>query len=331
MTSPAHDTLFKAVFSQPEHAEGELRFVLPPALAARIDFGTLVRVPGSFVEEEKLQQSFTDLLFTAKLGGHEAFLYILFEHQSTNDPLMAFRLLRYMVRIWETYLKDHPNARRLPMVIPVVLHHGLSGWKPDATFASLYDAPPEVLAAAGEYAANFRFALDDLHEVTDEELRSRAMSALARLALGCMLHARSPDELLDRLRGWADLVHEVRRAPNGGGAIVAVWQYIMRVSGNHRGQETLSRVLATVGHDREARAEVMSAAEDFIEQGRQEGLQEGRLERHRKVLLRMLRLRFGELPETVVSSIATATDEALDRWTDRVLTASTPDEVIREG
>ena len=42
----------------------------------------------------------TDLLFSvAWRGGGEALVYLLFEHQSTSDGLMAFRILRYLVRI----------------------------------------------------------------------------------------------------------------------------------------------------------------------------------------------------------------------------------------
>jgi hypothetical protein len=51
----------------------------------------------------------TGSFFTIRCNGHAAFLYVLFEHQSTNDPLMAFRLLRYLVRIWEAVLVE-PNC-----------------------------------------------------------------------------------------------------------------------------------------------------------------------------------------------------------------------------
>ena len=35
---------------------------------------------------------------------------------------MLFRLLAYMVRIWEAHLRTEPTATRLPAIIPVVLH-----------------------------------------------------------------------------------------------------------------------------------------------------------------------------------------------------------------
>ena len=50
MPNNLHDGLFKATFSQVEHAAGELRAILPPALVARLDFSTLTLCPGSFVD-----------------------------------------------------------------------------------------------------------------------------------------------------------------------------------------------------------------------------------------------------------------------------------------
>lgn len=127
MVHDVHDALFKSTFSQVEHAAGELRVVLPPALAARIDFTSLALCPGSFVDEA-LAQRHTDLLFSAKLAGRTALLYVLFEHKSGPDELTAFQLLRYMVRIWEDFLKNQPDAKRLPPIVPVVVHHGAAGW-----------------------------------------------------------------------------------------------------------------------------------------------------------------------------------------------------------
>lgn len=53
------------------------------------------------------------------------------------------------------------------------------------------------------------------------------MTALARLALWCLRHAREPHELVERLGQWFDLLREVRRAPDGAAAIVLILRYIL--------------------------------------------------------------------------------------------------------
>jgi predicted transposase/invertase (TIGR01784 family) len=86
--------VFRRIFGAPENMASQLRAVLPPGLAGRLDLGRLTRVPGSFVDEA-LRWRHSDLLFAAPLDGRDAFVYVLVEHQSSADPLMAFRMLRY--------------------------------------------------------------------------------------------------------------------------------------------------------------------------------------------------------------------------------------------
>ena len=101
-----HDLLFKGIFSQPETAADHFAAVLPQELVAAIDLGALRLEPGSFVDAA-LHERHTDLLFSAPWREPDEeqpaslMLYLLFEHQSSNDPLMPYRMLRYMVRIWE--------------------------------------------------------------------------------------------------------------------------------------------------------------------------------------------------------------------------------------
>src|SRR5213075_2098161 len=124
-TSTPHDALFKGLLGKPEHARGVLREVVPAVVAEAIDWQTLTSVPGNFVDLE-LGQQFTDLLFSARWrDGSELLAYLLFEHFSsppkTKDGPMAFRLLRYQVRIWEDWFSRNPEAKTLPVIIPVVM------------------------------------------------------------------------------------------------------------------------------------------------------------------------------------------------------------------
>lgn len=325
MTLTPHDALFKATFSQPEHAAAALRQVLPPDLATRIDFTSLALHSGSFVDEE-LAASHSDLLFSARLDNASLFIYLLFEHQSTPHPLMAFRLLKYMVRIWQRHLDRHPKAKLLPAILPVVLHHSEQGWTGAVTFQALLDLPPGTLTLMAEHLPHFRFVLDDISAETDEALRARAMTALGRLVLWCFRHARHPEELVTRLSGWFDVVREVRRAPGGGAALARVWRYILNIADPARPEQLLQRLVVAAGP--EAKEEIVTIADYLREQGRMAGEREGRLEGQRSTLLKLLRLRFGELPEPSVARVRAADAGQIEAWTERVLTAPTLDDVL---
>ena len=65
-------------------------------------------------------------------------------------------------------------------------------------------------------------------------------------------------------------------------------------------------------------------SERYIQQGEQQGVRKGEA----KVLLTLLQLKFGDVPESVRAAIDEADAETLLRWSARVLTANSYDEVI---
>jgi predicted transposase YdaD len=325
MTPTPHDALFKAVFSAPEHAAGALRSALPRALSARIDFGALALCPGSFIDE-KLRSSHSDLLFSATLSGRPALVYLLFEHRSTPHRLMPFRMLRYAVRIWDDWLRRHPNAKRLPAIVSIVLHHGKRGWTRPRSFVQQLDLPPTDRRALRRYVPNFRVIVDDIGVQDDEALLQRATSALVRLAWLCFRYASDPAELVNRVGRYADLVREIWRAPNGRVALIHVLRYIYEIGGKTPVLKLRALAAKKIGKDVEEA--IVSYADQLRDEGRKEGQKQGIKKERRAVLLRLLRTRFGDLPEAVTARIKAAKASELEPWIDRILTASTLDDIF---
>lgn len=57
--------------------------------------------------DTELQEHFSDLLYRAQMRrGDAAYVYLLFEHKSAPEEMVAFQLLRHKAWIWE------PPARR---------------------------------------------------------------------------------------------------------------------------------------------------------------------------------------------------------------------------
>ncbi|MFO0277537.1 MAG: Rpn family recombination-promoting nuclease/putative transposase [Planctomycetota bacterium] len=108
-----HDALFRFVFEQPEQMAELLQSQLPPALVAAIDWATLRRLDGTFVDKA-LQGRVTDLLFEAQLHGAPLLLHVVVDHKSRADWATALQMARYTLRIHDRWLADHPDARRVP-------------------------------------------------------------------------------------------------------------------------------------------------------------------------------------------------------------------------
>lgn len=66
----------------------------------------------------------------------------------------------------------------------------------------------------------------------------------------------------------------------------------------------------------------------YLRRIREEGHQEGWREGEAEMLLRLWRIRFGNLPTDTAARVHAAAPETLLHWSERVLTAATLDEVF---
>ena len=81
MPSHPHDRLFRRTFSNPSCHRG----AAPAEVVAALDLARLELVNGASFIDEALEERQVDLLYTVPLAGLEtrAFVYVLFEHQSS--------------------------------------------------------------------------------------------------------------------------------------------------------------------------------------------------------------------------------------------------------
>jgi len=314
MADNPHDKLFKLVYGRPMQAAAYFERFLPAEVVARLDLERLELADGSFVDEE-LKEHHTDLLFVAPIIAsdpapddeeppRDALLYLLFEHQSTVDRMMPFRLLRYMVRIWERWQGEHPAAVHLPPIIPVVLYQGERDWQAAKV---LPDMVPDAAGALGRFVPRFDVLFTCLRELSDAELAT-IRDGVSRLLLMVFRHGRDAN-VLTHLPRWAAELLEAQVLQLLGGFI----EYLLSVQDPLDLKALGSSLRKTLNPRAESTA--MTVAEKLIEQGREQG-REGTL---RQTLQRQLTLRFGPLPEWAVRTIEEAGSDTLEWWLERVI------------
>lgn len=83
-----------------------------------------LELTGDSVVDSSLRRHVSDLVYRVDLlsDGGPAYLYLLFEHKSHPDVLVALQLLRYMSRLWERML-DQGHKPPLPPVVPLVFYN----------------------------------------------------------------------------------------------------------------------------------------------------------------------------------------------------------------
>jgi hypothetical protein len=193
MTATPHDALFKATFTKLAHARGLLRQLLPTAFEQRVTWSTLRIESGIAVSDEDLDEQRMDILYSVRAAGKRVLVYVLAEHQSTVDPWMVFRMLCYLVAVWKTYRARYPRAKKLPLIVPLVVHHSPTGWTAPVAFEAMLNADAALLDAIRPHVPSFELLLDDLAVQSDDALRGRRrMTPGGRLAILSLKHGRAP-------------------------------------------------------------------------------------------------------------------------------------------
>ncbi len=322
-----HDRFFKQLFSRQEAARDFMRYYLPAEVAESLDLDSLALRKDSFIDGD-LQEHFSDLLYEVDLrSGGGAYIYVLFEHKSYPERLIAFHLLRYMVKAWEQALKERLE---LVPILPVVVYHGASPWRVSPYLSDLVKTP-ETLTP---FVPNYRYWLCDLSRYSDEEIRGEVVLRAGLLLLKYILS----DEIGERYREILALFRGLSDSRTALEYLETMLRYLSGATDQITSadlQETVEEVFPEGGGEL-----MMTIAREWLEQGRQqgrleglqEGLQEGMQEGLKKGMLAGIKvgldIRFGLEGLRLLPEIAKIEDiDVLQTVQEALKTVNSPDEL----
>jgi hypothetical protein len=329
-----HDALFRQIFGDPVHAAATLRSIVPPRVAAHIDWDTPFEPAHASMVSGNAEQRHGDLFFKIRLiDGRGAFIWLLFEHQSSIHRWMALRMSGMVQDFLDDWHRRTPGAQYLPAVLPVVLHHGPRPWRAPTSLLELTDLSDQARADFAAHLLSLDFILDDLRTVPDQAIDARPLGSLPRLVLGIMKHAGSP-QLLGFFIAHADDVRDLLTTEHGRLGLFISIRYTERVS-RHLDRDTLIHHLAPlVGPGLEHTMltfEQLLRNEEFqkgVDKGIDKGIAKGVEKGQRALVLRQLTRRFGALPTAISDRVAHASLAELEHWSDRILDAASLDDVF---
>ncbi len=337
-----HDSLFRALISEPERGARLVRQLLPPDITVLIADAPLERIPETFVDRNLgLRQA--DALFRAKLeDGRPALLYVLLEHKSDEDPWAPLQMARYIVRIW-TWHAGLPEARPgvLPPVVPVLVHHGRRPWKGPLSVLDMIEAPEGIAGLARSLSCV-------LHDLGSGETERLSEDPGIRSVLAALRHTWDrpvPEDVLQLI---------LSGPPDGTDLEVQLVTYIVRLYDLDRGRleaalrlarpERWEELMGTVADElvedgrktwiAHGRAEglaegVARGRAEGVARGRAEGVARGRAEGKAETLLQLSHIKFGGVPDARVREIRAADAATLDRWLEALVSADTLEAVFR--
>ena len=189
ITNP-HDKFFKESMGRREIAASFIREYLPAEIKKHIDFRTLKITKDSHIDNE-FREHFSDIIYTVRISGKQSYLYFLFEHKSYSDIHTAFQLLRNMVRIWDGFLRQNRKAKKLPLIVPIVLYHGKEVWKPGDGIGHLFEPIP----GSEKYIPDFTAELFDISHVDEAWIRGEVILQIFLMTLKYIMQPSLPDKL----------------------------------------------------------------------------------------------------------------------------------------
>ncbi len=262
-----HDKLFRAVFSNASEAASLLQTALPPEVRDRIDWSSLTLQDGTFLDED-LRESQSDLLYHVELAETQepVALYLLFEHQSSPDRWMRFRLLKYCCRIWDASLRQAPDQTGLRPIVPVVFYQGPRGWSYSTELADLF---PEAVRS-WPWQPQFAHVLLDQTTLEPEEVAGEVEARIAQLLMMVAFnrHVEAALELA------AALVQRLQ----AGGRVDRVRRYALYVMATVEPDRIETYKQALRRHGMDQGDAIMTYAQQLLDEGRAEGRVEGRAE-----------------------------------------------------
>ncbi|MBY8863632.1 Rpn family recombination-promoting nuclease/putative transposase [Nocardia sp. CA2R105] len=310
-----HDALFRKMLDNPADAASEFRVALPKEVVDQLVWTDLERVDGSMVPFD-LRSRYIDLLFRTRTrtDHRPAFVYLLAEHQSEPHSLMAFRMLEYVVAIIRKYLLEHENARKIPAVVPLVVHVGPQGliWRAPLQVSELFDLDPDTHAALADYLPRMRYFLDDVNAIGMPALMDRALTPKVRVTFVAERLAPGDPAALPVLLHLSPDFQQILDSPEGREVFDTFVNYVL-VAGK-LSPDAVDQFADPLGPI--AKEVTVTALETLQARGRAE------------LLVELLVERFGPLDASLERVVCDADAEQLKLWSSRILTADSVDEVL---
>jgi len=277
----SHEGLFLKVFKDKENTKHFLREHLPEAVLDHADLDSLYLENVSYLDDN-LRKHFSDLVFSVRIGKEEfsaAKFYLLFEHKSSPEPLVGMQVLRYMALQWkEMYDQGETAGGKLPPIIPIVIYQGRGAWQARASFQKLVEMPSEAFK---EFVPDFSFAFFNIGKVDEEKVQENVVLKF----YVAIIKALDTPELRDLLPQLTQGLYESLGQRTALEYIEIFFKYLTKAT------EAVSRedYAKALGKIPEGGNGIMTTlAEEWKQEGREEGVQQGKIENTQDLLIEIL-------------------------------------------
>lgn len=347
-----HDRIIRWLLEEREFVRG-LIDLIDNSIVEHLEFDKLMQVNRSYIPDNLREQE-SDIVFTVPFHRgkqeQELLIYILIEHQSTVDVTMASRVMFYMTQIWdfqrrEWDSKNKPKSQwRYRPIIPIVLYTGDQKWKTPPSFEDLMDNG----GIFSRFIPKFDILFLSVKETDASELR-RTDHPIGWLLTVLKKEHANKEEISEALIGAVRHIDTLDAEHIGQWRRAIFYLYLLilhrRPTDEHDELKTLvHQEVQQSTHREEAEAMAQTMAEYLFEQGQKQGQilgekrgekrgerrgeKRGETRARREVLLRILSLKFEDIPQPIIKKVSAMRSlSRLDTLIEKAATTQTLDEI----
>ena len=118
----SHDVFVKKAMSDKNVAREFFEANLPQDILSQVDLSTLKQEKENYFDNT-LGNGIVDLIYSVNFGLDKGYLIALVEHQSSQDYKMPLRIMKYVLRICDDYLKKNKGGK-IPLIYPILFYNG---------------------------------------------------------------------------------------------------------------------------------------------------------------------------------------------------------------
>ncbi|MCS7278626.1 MAG: Rpn family recombination-promoting nuclease/putative transposase [Thermodesulfobacteriaceae bacterium] len=322
-----YDLYAKAILKDPENLKVFLKEFLPKEILSHLDLSQLVFVPEEQISLSKEKRLLPDIIVQVPLLGKPLHLYILLEHKSYQDVSVYAQILNYISSLFEKALKE--GSKPIP-VLPFIFYHGEKPWLYPIEFVELFEIPPEIKS----YFLNYRVLLLDLVRLNREELLKRI--ELYSVVYAYLYLLRSLDRPLEELlRGVVRFVEVVGKLSERERWYVELFLLIVSKEKGLDEEEVWIKLREVGGERMEFELKTYSerkyeqGLQEGLQKGLQQGIQEGLLREAQEMVLEVVEVKLGRVPEVLKREIEAEQDrEKLRRLLRELVISLDPEKTL---
>jgi hypothetical protein len=323
-----------------ENVRGLLEIVAGD-LVDRLDFSQLRHVNKSFIPDNLREQE-SDIVYSVPFRGEdktgEVWIYLLIEHQSTIDVTMGFRVLFYMVQIWDSQRREWednevPKSQwRFRPILPIVFYTGENQWETPISMDAVMELPDALRRFVPTFDTLFLGV-----KASEEANLTKTDHPFGWLLTVIQKEGAEKQEIVSALKRMGEHISTLPEEELHPWKRAIFYLYLLIF---HRRPKEEHDELKAIVHEQSQLLKLEKEEEQIMQtmaqhvfsqgekQGEKRGENRGKLFTKREDLLSLLQLRFHSIPESVREKIASMRSlSRLDDLFRQVATAKTIDDI----